>query len=156
MYSLLDMIFDPLGCGAGPKSVIRLSEEMRSELLALALLAPLSVVNLRAQYADFISATDASSTAMGAVRASLPPKISCEIARHSLRKGTWTKLLPAEKAWLREHQLLPEDEELPDSAYRTHPLWELLARGLDYSETWRRPVRKRLHINVHELRAHLH
>ena len=44
----------------------------------------------------------------------MPEGIVLELCRHCLFKGTWTHLLPAGHAWLREHDLLAVDEELPD------------------------------------------
>ena len=155
MFSILDCIFDPLGAGANPKDVVRLSDAMKSELLSICILAPLAVVNLRAAYADFVSATDASSGCMAGVQAKVPVGVVTELSRHTLRQGVWTRLLPPEKAWLREHDLLAEDDELPAEGYRTHPLWEVMARFPCYVEKWRKLARRRVHINILELKAHL-
>ena len=155
MFSLLDALFAPLGSGAALKDVVRLSDEIKSELIAVSVLAPLAAVNLRAGFADFVCATDASSDCMAGVRAQVPVKVVQELSRHTLRKGAWTKLLPAEKAWRREHGMLAVEDELPDEQFRTHPLWEVMARSLDYSESWRRRPWRKAHINVLELKAHV-
>ena len=156
LFSLLDIVFEPLSI-KDQKMVIRLSDEIKSELLAVAVMGSLAVVNLRASYAPFVCATDASMGWMAAVRAPLPEKICRELGRHTIRKGVWAKLLPPHAAWCRSHGILPAEEELPEGEepYTVHPLWEVIARTLWYTETWRKPVGKSLHVNVLELRAHL-
>ena len=90
--------------------------------------------HLRAGFASFVSATDSSNAVMTAVRVSILPKVVQEVARHTLRKGIWTKLLAPSRAFLRMHWLLDAEEETPEEGYRSHPLWEALAllsgRGL--------------------------
>ena len=157
LFSLLGLIFEPLGMD-DPKAVIRLSREMISEMCLLVVLGPLAVVNLRAKHANFVVATDASCDTLAAVRADVTPLMAEELARHSLKKGNWSRLLSPMKAWSKEHGMLDPREELhgeEDEVYATHPLWEVVARGLPYREMWRRVVGRMHHINVLELRAHL-
>lgn len=99
-------------------------------------------MNLRAPYAPFV---------MAAVRAKLDPAVAQEVARHCLRKGVWS--LPG-KALLRQHGLLPVDEEMPEDVYRSDTLWEILARGLLYSECWQWGISKTKHINILLLQVH--
>ena len=136
-------------------AVLRLSQDMISELWSLALLGPLAVSNLRAQFAPFVTATDASNDWLAAVRAPMPLPIVSEVGRRGLRKGRWTKLLPPSKAWQRAGGRLDPADELPDDCFDARPLWVLLARCLTFSERWRKRVQKPTHINVLELRAHL-
>ena len=151
----MNVIFDALGFSE-QATILRLSPEMRSELWCIALLGPLSVCNLRAQYEPFVTSTDASLDWMAAVRAPAPLTLVSEVARRGLRKGRWTRLLPADKAWLRAHGALGPDSELPGGdSFDARPVWLLLARGLTYTERWRKPVLKKAHINVLEVRAHL-
>lgn len=154
LYCLMHYVFQPLAV-SDQKMVIRLSTAMISELLSFVVLSSLSVVNLRAHFSDFVCATDASTGWMAAVRASLPSRVVQELSRHCLRKGVWTKLLSPEAEWRRAHDLLPEDEELPDFVFSVHPLWEVLARSLSYSTRWRAQVLKPVHINLLELKAYL-
>ena len=112
MFCCLDIIFEPL-CIADQKAVVRLSTELISEMAALVVLAPLAVVNLRATYLDRVIATDASGDCMAAVSAPCPVAVIKEVARHALRKGVWTKLLPSSRARDRMHGLLDSDDELP-------------------------------------------
>lgn len=156
LFSILDVIFEPLGI-KDQKVVIRLSDELISELMVVCVLGSLAVVNLRARAAPFISATDASGSWMAGVRAEIPEAVSAEVFRHVIRKGVWSKLLPPMAARDRMHGVLAEEDELPNSEdqYNSHPLWSTLARSLTYRETWRREVRRSSHINVLELRAHL-
>eukprot|EP00438_Fugacium_kawagutii_P011960 Skav219331 [mRNA] locus=scaffold1957:475156:479430:- [translate_table: standard] len=155
LYCLLDLIFEPLSFYDKPGQVVRLSEEMKEELCSLAILGSLAVVNMRAQFASFVSASDASTEGIAAVRAEVPQKIVKELCRHCIKKGSWSRLLPPGQAWQREHGVLAEDEELPGVSYTSHPLWQLFARCLDYKLAWQSQVHKKIHINVLELRAHL-
>ena len=156
LYSLLDIIFDALTV-EDQKQVVRLSDALTSELQLLCVLGPLAVVNLRAKAAPFVAATDASLEGMAAVRAECPRSISEELFRHVVRKGVWAKLLGPRDSWDRIHGLLADGEELPDPTqhYTSHPLWQVISRGLEFRECWRKEVKKPLHINVLELRAFL-
>lgn len=154
MLCLMEKIFEPLGMD-DPGRVIRLSTEMVDELVSLSLLAPLAVSDLRAQFLPFVGATDASGDWMAAVRAPLDAKVVQEVARHSLKKGNWSKLLPPEKAWLRLHSSLDPDEELPGDSYNSHPLWTTLACCLTFEERWRQPAKQGQHINILELKSFL-
>ena len=155
LYCLLDCLFEPLGLSDQPRQVVRLSPQLKDEMVSLCVVGALAAVNLRAQHASMVSATDASMTGMGSVRADLPLSVAQELARHCLKKGNWSKLLPPGKAWLRQHDLLDEEDELPADSYVCHPFWEVLARGLEYREAWRLRVERPLHINILELRAFL-
>ena len=155
LYCLLDCIFEPLGMSDRPREVLRLSTQMKDEMQVLCVVATLAAVNLRAQHANSISATDASMSGMGSVRGVLPKFVAKELARHCLKKGNWSKLLPPGKAWLRQHDLLAECDELPAEHYVCHPFWEVIARGIQYEEAWRLRVERPLHINILELRAFL-
>ena len=156
LFSILDIIFEPLAI-KDQKIVIRLSDELKSELMIISVLGSLAVVNLRARAAPFVSATDASGSWMAGVRAEVPEAVSMELFRHVIRKGVWSKLLPPTAARDRMHGELLEEDELPnpEDQYNSHPLWSAMARSLTYRETWRREVRRSCHINVLELRAHL-
>jgi len=155
LYSLMDVVFEPLMMNCKSSTVLRLSEDLIAELTSIAILGTLAVVNLRAPFGSFVSATDASRKVIAAVRAPLPSRAVAELSRHTLRKGIWARLLPPGRALLREHGLLDVDDEVPDEKYRTHPLWETLARSLVYSESWRRLIRAEQHINVSELQAYV-
>eukprot|EP00435_Cladocopium_sp_Y103_P013368 s3434_g3.t1 len=92
---------------------------------------------------------------MAGVSADLPRPVCQELSRHCLRKGVWSKLLPPGRALLREHGMLPAADELPEDCFRSHPLWDLLARALQYKVCWRRKIRRRRHINVSELDSYV-
>ena len=150
----MELVFEALAI-SDQKAVIRLSPAMIDELWTMALLGPLACINLRAQPTDFLVATDSSLSWTAGVSARLPKTICAEVMRRSLKRGVWSKLLPPHKAWLREHALLSEGEEMPGEGYSSHPLWNLLASCLQYEFNWRRPILQRRHINVTELDANL-
>ena len=153
LYSLLDVIFEPLTLNCKGNTVIRLSDALLSEMSAVAVLGTLAVVNLRAKFASFVVATDASSDVIAGVRAQIDAKVAQEMARHVIRRGVWSRLLPPGQALLRVHGLLDPEDEVPAEGYRTHPLWEILARALHYKESWRRRIGRQQHVNVSELQA---
>lgn len=156
LFSMMDIIFEPLSI-PDQKAVIRLSPELVSEMMSLAVVGTLACVNLRARHSDFIAASDASLHWMAAVRAKAPATFVKELSRHCVRKGMWSKLLTPWAAHLRASSALDPDDEVPDGEepYVVNPLWELVARGLPYEECWRCEVKKPQHINVLELRSHL-
>ena len=154
LFSLMHYVFQPLGI-SDQKLVLRLSPELVGELISFVVMATLSVVNLRADHSDFVSATDASNNWIAAVRAEVPRGVVEELSRHVLRKGAWSRLLPPGAAWERCHDLLDPQEELPDHVFTVHPLWEVMARCPSYCTRWRRQVSRPTHINLLEMRAYL-
>eukprot|EP00435_Cladocopium_sp_Y103_P032740 s2760_g8.t1 len=154
LYSMLNLIFEPLGI-SDQKKILRLSPELVDELVSLVIIGTLGCVNLRACFYDQVVATDASENWMAGVTAFCPERVVAEVSRFSLRKGVWTKLLTPTAAWEKSHGMLDETEELPGDAYKAHPLWTLLATSLEFSESWREQVRRPTHINILELRSHL-
>lgn len=156
LLSLMSLSFEVVSAGLQKGHVVRLSDELRDELMSMVVCGPLSYVNLRARTAATLRATDSSGWGAAAVHAEVPATIAREAFRHSLSKSTWTHLLPPLKAWMKQHGELDPGSELPDGeAYSTHPLWAVLARGLTFVEGWRRPHPRQTHINCTELGAHL-
>ena len=94
---MMDVIFEALSVKS-KDAVIRLSSELLSELWGLCLLGPLACTNLRAGFADRLYATDSSLDFTAGVGADASPKFAVELRRRSLKKGFWSKLLPADKA----------------------------------------------------------
>ena len=83
------------------------------------------------------------------------PAVVAEFQRHSLQKGAWTKLLTPPSAWLKEHNLLEPESELPgDFEFSAHPVAEAFARVPLFKVRWRRKYKHRMHINVAELAAY--
>ena len=155
LLSIMSLLFAASDCGA-LDDVVKLSAELKSELWCLVSLGPVVAVDLRAEPADFISATDASTWGGAGVRAEVPKSVVLELCRHSLFKGTWTHLLLPGHAWLREHDLLGIGEELPgDVAFEPNLLASILATRLQYKEAWRKGFRGPEHINCKEVRAYL-
>ena len=152
LYSALELIFEPLGI-KDQKSVIRLSPELKSEMMSLVVLGSLAVVNLRAKPSDFVVATDASMDALAGVVASVPRLVVKEITRHCLKKGNWARLLPAHAAWERGHGILQAEDELPGECFHCNPLWDTVASCFHYKTSWIKRVVNPRHINVLELKA---
>ncbi len=156
LLSLVSLCFEVVSGGLDKGHVVRLSSELRDELMSMVVCGPLSYVNFRARTAGTVRATDSSGWGAAAVHAEVPVLIAREAFRHSLSKSTWTHLLPPLKAWMKSHGQLDPSTELPDGdSYSTHPLWAVLARGLVYVEGWRKPHAKQMHINCTELAAFL-
>ena len=155
LLSAMDLIFK--ACGAGvPNTIIRLSPALRSELASFVFLGPLCGVNLRAQIDNTVTATDASSGWQAAVRAEVPAAVAQEAYRHSVQKGTWTRLLSQPGAWLKDHGLLDVESELPGGdVFVALPLYVGLATCPQYFELWRKSYKNKVHINVAELQAFL-
>ena len=156
LLAAMSLIFQAAAAG-DPNVIVRLSPELRAELASFALLGQMCAVNLRAQVEPSVTATDASSSHQAAARAPLPQPVADEAYRHSVQKGAWTRLLTPQSAWLRSHDLLEPQNELPgdDEGYRASPLYCALAACPRYSELWSREYKSRVHINVAELDAFL-
>ena len=137
--------------------MIALSGRVKSDLLLIAVLLPLAVSNLRSKPPDRIYASDASSWGEAAVHAEIPLRIGAELARHALRRSIWVRLLAPAAAWERSHGALTEGEEVPETEepYQSNPLWETLARCLNYQLTFAKVKQAQRHINVGEVRGAL-
>ena len=153
MFCILDCIYGALAHSA-PNTIIRLSQAMKDELVCLACLAPLAVMDMRAPHHHALVATDASLKCLAAVEAKVPEPLCSELCRTAISRGRWANLLSPVAAWERQHDLLDPTEEIEDP-YAVHPFWELCARSLVYEELWRKRVDRPRHINILEARAHL-
>ncbi|CAE6927060.1 unnamed protein product [Symbiodinium sp. CCMP2592] len=128
--------------------------ELCSELLVSAVLLCQVDVDLRAPAAPVLLTTDASSTAEAGAAALVPEGFSLEITRHGLQRGLWARLLSPAQAYLNERGELPESQELPETVYVSHPLWEELCSSLQFQQLGRTvKVKARRHINIGEVRA---
>lgn len=156
MMCLLDLIYS-VQSGRSRDDVVSLPPALVDELWCLSLLSPLAVTDLRARFSQEVYMVDASNWGEAVVSANLSAGMQEEIHRHSLCKSAWTKLLSPFKCHLRGKGVLPAEEELPEGEvpYTEHPVWETVARCLDFSLSWKRRARKERHINIGELRAYL-
>ena len=155
LLSAMDLIFAASASG-DLEHVVMLSLELIAELWSFIGLGPFVITVLRAQLAGFVTATDASSWGGAAVRVPLDVNVCAEMLRHSLSKGTWTRLLPPGQAWMREHELVEDELELPgEEPYLPNELASMLAERLCYQEHWRQGFRAGEHVNIKELRAYL-
>ncbi len=152
LLSLLNTCYTALGSGEDRRSVLRLSDALRDELLLCCMLAPLAVTCLKAENADFVYASDASDWGYAVVRAPLRGWMRGELHRHRLQKSTWVRLLSPYKAHLRRRGDLDAAEELPGGKpLSSHPLWSKLASCLQFDTVVKRQLRENIHINVGEL-----
>ena len=113
---------------------------------------------MRLAPAPLLVCSDASNSAEAAVSTPIGPHFTGEAHKYALQKGMWNRLLSPGKAYLREHNLLPADQELPaeDDSLEMHPLWHEVVTTQPFSQlgTTKRDGRRR-HINVREVRAAL-
>ena len=142
--------------GRERSEVVLLSGALKQELLVCIALMVVAVIDLRLEPGSFVVASDASSRAEAAVRSEVGKERMRELQRHGLQKGLWSRLLSPAQAFLKERGLLEEVEELPECTYEMHPLWETMAKGLQFEEFGRiKKVKNRRHINVGEVAAAL-
>ena len=78
-----------------PTCVTRLPAAVRAELVAIALLSPLLVTDLRAPVAAQVWCSDASPTKGAVVRADVPRSVATELWRHRDSRGSSVCLNPA-------------------------------------------------------------
>ena len=135
--------------------VLRLSGKLRTEFLSLVIVAPLMQADLRATPGDRVWLVDASSHTLAVVSAAIPRELSNELGRFTLRKGSWSRMLPPSMQWARRHGLLPEADELPDGPdphiTGSRWIWEELVSGSAFKLDLVRRTRRLDHINVSEL-----
>lgn len=152
MLSLLQVCYAALQAGGHKRDVLRLSVELKEELLLLINLAPLAATFLRTKDSRFVYASDASSWGWAVVKAPLPLFLQDEIHRHRLRKSVWAKLLSPLKSLLRIKGLLPEADELPEGVpLPSHPLWIEMSRVLQFQFVKSKATPEGRHINIDEL-----
>lgn len=151
---LLNVCYAALQSSENSRTVLRLSDELVSELILIVALAPLAVTFLKAANASDVYASDASSWGLAVCKARLPSWIVGEVHRHKLRKNTWVKLLSPARALDRVHGELQTADELPGGdTFHAHPLHQLLVTGLQFEEVLREKSRDGLHINIGELQG---
>eukprot|EP00438_Fugacium_kawagutii_P002455 Skav235883 [mRNA] locus=scaffold5594:7902:12776:+ [translate_table: standard] len=153
MLCLLQVLYE---CQRGrqQEDIIRLPMEAIEELYVLALLGPLAVVEMRAPSMPEVYMSDASEWGTASVRATIPTCMAKEFQRHTLSRGAWSKLLTPWKAWLRMHEQLFEEDELPSGVpLVSHPLWLVLAKCLRFEINHVHRARAKKHINMLELQS---
>ena len=152
--SLLNWVY-LLQSGRARTDIVRVPAELRTELLALCLVAPFAVSDMRALSSPLLAATDASDDRGAGVTAWVGAAWGRELHRHTLVKGLWNRLLRPSDAMLRRAGCLDAQDELPGETYRTHALWTLLCRALRFKFFAAFPRRPSLHINLKEAESYL-
>lgn len=142
--------------GRSSTEVVKLSRELRDELLAAVGLTAVTSMNLRLEPSSKVVASDASSSAEAAVVADIAPKAVLELQRLGLSKGLWNRLLNPYAAYFREKGDLEVESELPGETYDMHPVWRDLATCLNFKHYGKTVTRsRRRHINLGEIRSAL-
>eukprot|EP00439_Symbiodinium_sp_Y106_P076030 s796_g15.t1 len=157
LMSLMSEVFEEMK-GRTQRCVISIGQSLRDELLSITLLIPCAVSDLRADFCPEVFAVDASMWGEAVCSSPVTVQLARELGRHVLTKGVWTHLLSPYKARARSHGDLDPSSELPGGAvdiFRTHPLWSLLASGLQFRLRWKRRAACKRHINIGELRSFL-
>eukprot|EP00438_Fugacium_kawagutii_P021002 Skav228367 [mRNA] locus=scaffold1981:191093:195553:+ [translate_table: standard] len=147
LLCLFNVVYSAFNEESERSHVLRLSLELKEELLLMLALCPLAVTRLRLQNSRLLYCSDASEWGIGVTAAQLPPRMQSEIHRHKLRKAVWSKLLSPLKAL--------KAEELPEGGLPSHPLWMELASSLQFDEVCKQRCREGVHINILELRGML-
>lgn len=81
------------GRGWGQDQVFALAPETRNELMAIALLGPVCITDLRVGVAPFVYCTDASPSGAGICKSDEMPIAVEELWRHCEQRGFYTRLL---------------------------------------------------------------
>ena len=153
LLCLLDLVYEAMR-GRPQHGILRLSRNLRVELLMAAALLPFARTDLRLAAPASLWMVDASLRKIAAVSAALPPIIGKELVRHTCRKGRWARLLAPSQRWLRQHALLSPDEELPEGgAEPGSALWEELVPAMNFVERAVVPARRGEHINISEVKS---
>ena len=151
--SLLEEVFKA-PTWATEHTVLEIWPRLESELWTLVALAPLGQTSLRSEYSGELSATDASDVWEAEVSVHVGEQFSREMARHTMRKSVWAKLLNPQAALLREKGVLQPEFELPgEECIQGNSIWQTIMQALPFKTRWRKRIRRKRHINVHELRA---
>ncbi len=88
------------------------------------------------------------------VRCQVAYNMTKEFQRHALARRAWSRLLSPWQSWLRSHEDLELEDELPSGVPSvSHPLWTELSQCLPFHLYHRNPSRRKEHINCLELKA---
>ena len=79
---------------------------------------------------------DTSFKKIAVVSSEIGTTIATELSRFTLRKGSWSRMLPPGVQWARRHNILAEKEELPDgvdpNASGSRWIWEELVQSSSF------------------------
>ena len=113
---LLDQLYFAIDCHK-QSDFIQITPALAQELLMLCIIAPVVQCNLRLEPPCKLFTVDASQHTIAVLEACVPRALGAVLHRFAVRQGKWTKFLTAPGAYLRERDLLPPEEELPESGY---------------------------------------
>lgn len=136
-------------------TVFPLTVQLVSELWTLAILAPLYVTDLRTCTSPELYAVDASDAKLAGVVTRLPSEFARELTRHTMTRAAWSRLLSPWKCRQRHLGELHPEEEVPagEMPAQAHPVWSQLMRSCRFSSLFCKPVPRRQHINISELKS---
>ena len=97
---------------------------------------------------------DVSSMKIAAVVADLDPTWGKELLRHACREGRWARLLAPSLLWLRRHDLLDPEDQLPEGDHYTGSApWDEFIPSQQFKAHTVRESRKGEHVNISEVRS---
>ena len=155
LLSVLDCVYSERRAGSRT-AASALSSRLKNQLLLASVLLSQADMDLRAEAAPMVSASDASSDLEAGACCEVPLLASRELFRHTLSKGLWNCLLASYPSLLREKACLDPSEELPGigEGYSSHPLYEEITCSMFFRPFGKiTKVRRRRHINLGEVRA---
>ena len=153
LMCILELIFEAQR-GRRQEDVLRLSQRLRAELWSLALVLPFAAYSARTPASSELWGVDASSWGIAAVKTSLNPVRCEELDRYTARAGKWTRLLGRAASWLRTHGALEPEHELPaGQTFEGSEVWATLFRSCRFRLSAARRNRRRVHINLGEIRS---
>ena len=101
LLSVLDCVYSDRRPG-NRNAAFPLSSRLKDELLVASVLLTQADMDLRAEAASLVIASDASSDLEAAACCEVPLSASKELYRHTLSKGLWNRLLAPYPSLLRE------------------------------------------------------
>ena len=148
----LDLVYEAVA-GRNQDDLLRLSSELKAELVYISLLVPFAYSDMRAAPSRRVWAVDSSSRLYASCVAPVSTLLGCELQRHVVQKGLWAKLLPPSNEWRRSHGILDPEDELPGEGVMlaSTRVWSDVLACSKFEVVKIIRVRGRKHINLTEL-----
>jgi len=148
----MDLCFEATK-GRKQTDVLKLSRALKSEMISWVIFCPIVRIDLRLKPPGDLYLVDASKSKIATVKAEIPTSIGRELLRHVPLKGRWSRIMTPSQTWLYSHDMLPEEQHLPQSSYSSSSLWDSVALSQTYQVSSLKGVAFRDHINISECDA---